>query len=254
MQPCIYTRKGIPFFHDKSKLEFQQDLYERYHDMVVRQSALHLIDQFWTEYPYQPVLDFAKAYYHNRNELNILEVGCGVGRWIASLAHQYPDSNCWGIDYSYQMLKRAKEFWVSRQEISIDLSYKGLGQQSLIGEKIHNLNFGLAKAEDLPFEEHSQDLVLSSFLLDRLDKPTRGLEEMYRVLKPRGRLILVTPLNFQKAEHWEKFYPSSKLSNVLNEIGFDMVDIQDDIIIEEPLDRHANRVHWKCLGIVVEKR
>lgn len=254
MQTPICIRKGIPFFHDKSELEFKQDIYERYDDMVVRQSALHLADKFWNDYPFQPVLDFGKTYYTDTKEINILEIGCGVGRWIASVAKLYPIANCWGIDYSYQMLKRAKEFWVDSQEILIDLSDKGLGRQSLMGEKLTNLNFGLAKTEALPFDEHSQDLVLSSFLLDRLDDPFKGLGEVLRVLKPSGRLVMVTPLNFQKAHHWEKLHPTNMLSIVLKELGFDIVDWQEDITIFEPLDHHGNRIEWKCLGFVVEKK
>ncbi len=253
MQPIIYTRKGIPFFHQKTELEFQQDIYERYHEMVVRQSALHTADELWGRYPFQPIFDFAEKHYPKAPGINILEIGCGVGRWIATMAIIYPLSTCWGIDYSYQMLKHANEFWVERQEISIDLTDKGLDQQSLKGEQLSNLKFGLAKAEKLPFEENSQELILSSFLLDRLENPLSGLKEMYRVLKPTGKLIVAFPQNFKKAEHWKMYYPAIRLSNILKEIGFKILDWEEDIIINEPLDVHGNMVSWKCLGFVIEK-
>ena len=253
MQPFTYSRKGIPFFHEKTKLEFQQDIYERYHEIVVRQSALHTADELWGRYPFQPILDFAEKHYPKEAESNILEIGCGVGRWIATLAKRYPESTCWGIDYSYQMLKRANEFWVEGQEIAIDLTDKGLDEHSQKGEQLGNLKFGLAKAEKLPFEENSQTLVLNSFLLDRLENPTMGLKEMYRVLKPTGKLILISPLNFKKAEHWKLYYPPSQLANILNEIGFLVLDWKDDVIVNEPLDSHGNVVRWKCLGFVVQK-
>ena len=47
MKIPIQTRQGIPFFHDKNEKEFQQDPYERYDPMVIRQSALHLADELW---------------------------------------------------------------------------------------------------------------------------------------------------------------------------------------------------------------
>ena len=253
MRPALRHRKGIPFYHDKTELEFKEDVYERYHEMVLRQSALHLADKFWEGYPFRPILDFAEKHYPNKKDLNILEVGCGVGRWLVSIAKRYPASTCWGIDYSYQMLKRAKEFWIDGKEITIDWTDKGLYQQSIKGEQCKNLNFGLARVEDLPFEENSQELVLSSFLLDRIDQPMKGLEEMYRVVKPQGQLILVSPLNFKKAVHWEKYYPSSKLSNMLKDMGFEILDWKEDIVVKEPLDRHGNFLCWKCLGFVVQK-
>ena len=254
MHPIIYDRKGIPFFHQKTELEFQQDIYERYHEMVVRQSALHLADQLWGRYPYQTIIEFAKAYYPKAKDINILEIGCGVGRWIATLAKHYPQSTCWGIDYSYQMLKCAKDFWVEEKEVSIDMTDKGLGQASLKGERLTNLNFGLAKAEKLPFEDGSQHMAVSSFLLDRLDSPIIGLEEMYRVLKRNGKLVLISPLNFKKAEHWKIYYPSSQLSNILKDIGFEILDWNDDITIQEPLDHRGNALDWKCLGFVAQKQ
>lgn len=254
MQPAIHHRKGIPFFHDKTELEYKEDVYERYHEMVVRQSALHLADAFWEGYPFQPIFDFAEKHYPKEKGLNILEVGCGVGRWIANLAKRYPESTCWGIDYSYQMLKRANECWVEGKEITIDLTDKGLGQHSIQGEQVKNVDFGLAKAEKLPFENDSQELVVSSFLLDRLENPIKGLEEMYRVLKPKGQLILVSPLNFKKAVHWEMYYPSSKLSNSVKKIGFEVLDWKEDMIVKEPLDGHGNLLRWKCLAFVGQKR
>jgi ubiquinone/menaquinone biosynthesis C-methylase UbiE len=253
MQSFTYNRKGIPFFHKKTELEFQQDIYERYYEMVVRQSALHTADQLWGRYPFQPIFDFAEKHYPKAPENNILEVGCGVGRWIATLAKHYPKSACWGIDYSYQMLKRANEFWVKGQEISIDLTNKGLKQITQKGEHLNNLNFGLAKAEKLPFEENSQRIIVSSFLLDRLENPMKSLKEMYRVLKPTGKLIVVSPLNFKKAEHWKMYYPPSQLSSILKEIGFVILDWKEDMIVNEPLDGNGNLLHWRCLGFVLEK-
>ncbi len=151
------------------------------------------------------------------------------------------------------MLKRANEFYVEGQEISIDLTDKGLGQLTRKEEHLKNLKFGLAKAEKLPFDENSQDLIVSSFLIDRLDDPRKGLEEMFRVLKPTGKCIVVSPLNFKKKEHWELYYPASQLSDVLKDIGFEILDWQEDIVVEEPLDGRENFVGWRCLGFVVGK-
>jgi len=253
MQPALHTRKGIPFFHQKTLSEFQQDIYERYDEMVVRQSALHLADAIWGEYPFQAVLDFAEMHYSEKGDINILDIGCGVGKWIGTLAQGYPKATLWGIDFSYQMLKRANEFWVKGKEISIDLRNKGFSQQMIKGECFKHLKFGLAKAEKLPFEEGSQDLIVSSFLIDRLEDPIKGLEEMYRVLKTDGKLIVVSPLNFNKAEHWEMLYPPAQLKNTLKEIGFEILDWKEDIIVEEPLDVHGNYLSWKCLGCAATK-
>ena len=253
MRQAISYREGIPFYYPKSAFEFQQDIYERYHEMVLRQSLLHNADSLWGGYPFQSILDFAEKHNPQGQNINILEIGCGVGRWIASLAEKYPDATCWGIDYSYQMLKRADEFWITGKEVTLDGRGRGLGELTLKGNQIGNLNFGLAKVEDLPYDDNTQDLVVNSFLLDRLEEPHNGLLEMHRVLKTGAKLIVVTPLNFKQAKHWERYYPSSKISELLKEIGFTIVDWDEDILVNEPLDRHGNYLSWKCLGFVVEK-
>jgi SAM-dependent methyltransferase len=253
MKP-ILDRKGIPFFHQKTALEFQQDVYERYHEMVMRQSALHLADELWGAYPFQAVFDFVETHYPKEAEINILDIGCSVGRWIGTLAERYPKATCWGIDYSYQMLKQANDFWVKGKEISIDLTEKGFSKKTIDGHELTNLKFGLAKAENLPFDENSQDLIVNSFLIDRLENPMQGLAEMYRVLKPNGKLIVMTPLNFQKAAHWKTYFPPIKIENMLKNMDFEILDWQEEIIINEPLDLRGNSVRWKCLGFVVEKK
>lgn len=254
MRDPISYRKGIPFFCEKSESEFRKDIYERYDDMVVRQSALHMADEIWGGYPMQKVLDFAKLHYPKTPIQNILEVGCGVGRWIAEAAHAFPDANCWGIDYSYQMLKQANDHWVNGKDLILDLSNRGFSKEVKIkGHTIDNLQLGLAKATDLPFEDESKDMVLSSFLLDRVDDPISALKEWYRVLKSNGRLIIVTPLNFQQALHWDNLYPPNKIKSILTNIGFEILAWQEDLKIDELLDLHGNNVRWKCLGLVLWK-
>lgn len=252
-QPLSY-RKGIPFFCLKTERDFQRDVYERYDAMVVRQSALHLADELWGRYPMQEVLDFAHDHYHKHRNQDILEMGCGVGRWIATLAQMYPGSSCWGIDYSYQMLKQARDYWIRGKDILLDLSKKGFSHAlHLQGHQLTNLKLGLSKATDLPFLDNSQDIILNSFLLDRLDEPVTSLDEIYRVLRRNGRLIVVTPLNFDNATLWETLYPPVKIHDILLQIGFKVLEWNERIHIKEPLDLRGNHIIWKCLCFVASK-
>ena len=251
-KPILY-RKEIPFFHQKTAVEYQKDPYERYDPMVIRQLMLHLCDLQWGNYPFHTILDFARNFYPN-NASNILELGCSVGRWIAELAEAYPQSTCWGIDYSYQMLKTAHDYWVKGKTITIDGCSKGFSHTiDLQASPQNNLHFGLSKASVLPFDNNSQDLIVSSFLLDRLPDPLAGLQEMYRVLKPKQSLILVTPLNFSNAAHWQQFYPPKQLKTVLLNIGFEIIEWNTTLSVCEPLDIHKNVIHWNCIGAVLQK-
>jgi len=255
MKLPISHRHEIPFFHNKSKIDFQKDIYERYHEMVLKHTALHLADELWGQYPMQAILDFGSEYLKDNNPKIILEVGCGVGRWIADLAKLHPQSECWGIDYSYQMLKQANNFWIKGRDFELGMSHKGFAEKiHLSGSKLSNLEFGLAKASELPFDDESQDIVCSSFLIDRLPDPAKGIIEMNRVLKPDGLLIIVTPLNFEHADHWATFYPPEKLRQFLTDLGLEWLEWKENMRIEEPLDAQGNSVLWKCLALVASKK
>jgi len=254
MKSPINFRKAIPLFVNKTEAQFKQDSYERFDTMVLRQTALHLADKIWGSYPMQAILDFAKPHLPQTDKPTILEVGCSTGRWIATLAKTYPNATCWGIDYSYQMLKRAQEYWVAGDSVYLDFKQQGYPKTlELAGEQISNLNFGLAKAADLPFKEHSQDLVLHSFLLDRVDDPKKALAEMHRILAPGAKMIFVTPLNFQKSQLWELYHPPIKIYQLLMELGFDILEWEEEMVIREPLDLRGNAIHWKCIGVVALK-
>ena len=254
MKSPIRTRNNIPFFYDKSEIEFQKDTYERYDSMVNRQTALHLADEIWKEYPLQSFLDLVPSHLPNTPTPNLLEIGCSTGRLIARLAQQNPSANCWGMDYSYQMLKRAHEYWIKGDAIYLDFRKHGFPKTLELQTKpISNLQFGLSKASELPFDDHSQDFLLHSFLLDRLQDPEKALQEMYRVLSPYGKMIFVTPLNFSQKDHWDKYYPPVKIHQLLSKIGFEILDWKDEVLIREPMDLRGNAVEWNCIFVVVQK-
>ncbi len=253
MKKAYSYRNNIPFFYEKSEIEFQKDSYEKYDPSTIRQAILHLADDLWGNYPLQSIIDFIKTHLPEKDNSKIVELGCSVGRMIAEISKENSSSTCWGIDYSYQLLKKAKETWIDGEDININFMRYGFdSMHKLHSHKIENLQFGLAKAELLPFEDNSQDFVFSSFLLDRLNDPILGLKEMKRVLHPEGKIVIVTPLNFLQASHWSKFHPAIKLYEILQKEGFSIVGWKENMIIEEPLDRRRNCVKWNCLGMVLK--
>jgi ubiquinone/menaquinone biosynthesis C-methylase UbiE len=104
---------------------------------------------------------------------NLLDVGCGTGQ-LTRLAAELlkKDGEVIGVDPSVEMLQVAKRN----------------------ATKVHSkANFQLGVIESLPFENEHFDIVLSSMMLHHLppDLKRTGLAEIYRVLKPGGRLMVV---------------------------------------------------------------
>ncbi len=103
---------------------------------------------------------------------NILDVGCGIGGSTLYLADKF-DANAKGITLSPVQASRAKE----------RAHEKGLEKQ---------VEFQVANALRMPFEDNSFDLVWSLESGEHMPDKSKFLEECYRVLQPGGKLILAT--------------------------------------------------------------
>ncbi|MDO4435902.1 MAG: bifunctional demethylmenaquinone methyltransferase/2-methoxy-6-polyprenyl-1,4-benzoquinol methylase UbiE [Cardiobacteriaceae bacterium] len=56
---------------------------------------------------------------------------------------------------------------------------------------LQNVEYAIANAEDLPFPDNSFDLVTMAFGLRNVTNQDKALSEMYRVLKPQGRALVL---------------------------------------------------------------
>lgn len=104
----------------------------------------------------------------------LLDVGTGPGNIPLKLARRCPDLRVVGVDRSLNMVRAARR---AAAEL-------GLAEHA---------SFLLGDANRLGFPEGCFDIVLSNSVLHHLERPERALEEMRRVAKPEG-LILVRDL------------------------------------------------------------
>ncbi len=127
------------------------------------------------------------------HDKTLLDVGIGAG----DLAALFNVKSVTGVDISKSMLNECK--------------------------KLHpNFKLVLGDAEKLPFEDDSFDVVCSRNLLQNFNNPTKAFKEMARVLKKRGRLIVVEAAveenersiptkNVRVVEPFHPLFPSHKM-------------------------------------------
>ena len=106
----------------------------------------------------------------NRGE-TVLDIGCGAGVDTFVAARMVgSQGKAVGIDMTREMLARARK---NLQEISLQ-----------------NVSFKEASAEALPFPDESFDVVISNGVFNLIPDKEKALKEVYRVLKPHGRMMI----------------------------------------------------------------
>lgn len=149
--------------------------------------------------------------YSPEPKASVADVGTGTGylaRGLASKAAQVV-----AIDSSTAMLEVA----------GTDLAHEGIGNVTLLEGDAH----------DLPLEDNSQEMVYANLLLHHLQEPAIAVKEMYRILKPGGRVVITDVLHHHHA--WvkeEKFdvwmgFEVKEIQDWLAEAGFRAIDVAD---------------------------
>ncbi len=115
-----------------------------------------------------------------------LDLCCGTGDISFALAKR--GAKTIGLDFSAQMLQVAEQ---RKRQLSDNLT--------------STPNFLQGDAQQLPFENNRFDIVTVGYGLRNLTNWERGVDEMYRVAKPGGRMIV---LDFGKPPNalWRTIY------------------------------------------------
>ena len=107
--------------------------------------------------------------YVKKSDFKLLDAGCGRGSNLYSVLKKYPKAKIVGIDNYKPDLEIAKFFFLNKVE------------------------FILGDCLDTKLASSSFDVVLSNQVIEHIRKYDDYLNEIKRVLKPKGLLILSTP-------------------------------------------------------------
>jgi ubiquinone/menaquinone biosynthesis C-methylase UbiE len=127
-----------------------------------------IYDQRWNSY-IAKTQTFLKNWVDIPSEATILDIGCGTGEFESFILRDKPSLQITGVDISEQMLLVARQKFLAHP----------------------NISFQLAGASNLPFTNHSFDIVVSASAFHFFDDPVSALTEIKRVLKPDGKVYIL---------------------------------------------------------------
>lgn len=111
---------------------------------------------------YPPIL----AEIRNKPFETLLDAGCGTAPMVSLLSEEYPKARFTGLDLTPEMINRAKR------------------------KDLKNAEFVVGDCESMPFEDSSFDIVINSQSFHHYPNPQAFFNEVARVLKPDGMLVL----------------------------------------------------------------
>ena len=165
-------------------------------------------------------------------ELDVVDLGCGTGRWLTKLAEKAPRSLL-GVDFSAEMLLQAKR--------------KLGGTAGLV----------LADCRDLPLSRASADLILCSFVTSYLENLDAFAQQARRLLRRDGSVFLTdlhpdtsAALGWRRGFHANgSFVSIATHSRSVNQVlrSFETFGMQANAVLE-PHFGDPERDLFKCAG------
>ena len=156
-------------------------------------------------------------------DLTIVDLGTGPGILSIELHKLVPQAKIIGVNLSSEMLEIAR------------------GNADEAG--MSNYETRLGRAEEIPIESNSVNLVVTQSSFHEWEDPQKGLSEIFRILKPGGSLILkdynrdwlskwkrslfkffITMIGESYEDHMGMFkFTFDEVADLLREAGFDEV-------------------------------
>ena len=153
-------------------------------------SYIYEVGSIITGHYFHPGKFFEQANLEITKETKIAEIGCGTGRWILAAAKHCKrkglDNAVEGADISPHMLKMAEKK-ARRSNARVDW-YQADGRDLSVARFFYN---GEVNCRKKRFEDESIDLLISSGMLECVTENLEpAIEELMRILKPGGKLVL----------------------------------------------------------------
>ena len=149
----------------------------------------------------------------------VLDVGCGTGFAVVQLAMMLPEGKACGIDISAKMI--------------------AIAEANVPKELETNVEFRQASSSGIPYEEGEFDYIMCTNSFHHYPEPLEALNEMRRVLKPGGQLVILDNAVDRSLYTWAwdrvlrivekghvRYYSSQELGGMITRAGFEQTQLR----------------------------
>lgn len=195
---------------------------------------------------YRALLSLAVPYLDR--ESVALDIGCGSGRLTGEMSRRSRLSI--GIDFSPEMIKAASQIILENKNTDIRLQIPFSNSQTyeatVAGWERSNCAFVIADCMTLPIAARSIDVITCANLLHRIADPQKAINEIQRVLRPGGVLIVSNSYDWQKeftnASDW-----FDSLTSVLSESDWHLQEELDWVPFTTPIFQRKTTTKYNHL-------
>lgn len=153
---------------------------------------------------YKIILQNAKETCLLGGDIRILDIGCGKGRYLKNLIDDLPDSQCYGVDIS----------------------------KNVIAEKTNqNIVWEEGSLTHIPFRDNNFAMAYTCEALEHAVDIKSAIREMARVVRPDGRIVIVdkniTALGTMEICEWEQWFDENELAAIMSEFCSEVNIVHD---------------------------
>lgn len=146
-----------------------------------------------------------------KENIKILEVGCGGGLFTNMIKKYYPSCTVVGIDLDENHIEFAKQ---KAKELNLDIEYL------------------VADVSDLPFEDDYFDVVFSHTVVEHVQFD-KFIQDQKRVLKPNGDVVIMR-VDMHKKVDRPFMYLEKEIGELFNKMEFEPSSPRVAEYLEEP--------------------
>lgn len=153
---------------------------------------------------YKIILQNAKETCLLGGDIRILDIGCGKGRYLKNLIDDLPDSQCYGVDIS----------------------------KNVIAEKTNqNIVWEEGSLTHIPFRDNNFAMAYTCEALEHAVDIKSAIREMARVVRPDGRIVIVdkniAELGTLEICEWEQWFDENELAAIMSEFCSEVNIVHD---------------------------